>query len=52
MYAPLAGVVRPLAADELDRMERVAGLGAYIQASLTPVGFDDLPRLYCLSAAV
>ncbi len=40
-----------LVADELDRMEQVAGLGAYIQASLTPVGFDDLPRLYCLSAA-
>ncbi len=39
-----------LVADELDRMERAAGLGAYIQASVTPVAFDDLPRLYADAA--
>ena len=39
-----------LVADELDQMERAAGLGAYIQATVIPVAFDDLPRLYADAA--
>ena len=39
-----------LVADELDRMEQVAGDRQYIQASIEPVAFDDLPRLYEMAA--
>ncbi len=38
-----------LVADELDKMEQVGEM-RYIRASVKPVGFDDLPRLYCLAA--
>ena len=39
-----------LVADALDQMEQVSGDRAFIQASLTPVAFDDLPQLYALAA--
>ena len=39
-----------LVADELDRMEQVPGRREFIQASLTPITFDSLPRLYEMAA--
>ena len=35
-----------LVADELDWIEQVPGRREFIQASLTPITFDSLPRLY------
>ena len=46
----MLAVYGSLAAETLEQMPRLAGDKEFIQASLRPVAFDDLPRLYELAA--